>query len=120
MDINELHQHGADPKAEHELDCPDLTGSVPNFSVTFEKDDRGRPRIYLRVPCSDEWGNSHCQHSIDAATAARLHLELEAASRWVHNNTEKRHKYEPNKKYPWFCKHCGYPDHNEVMHLPNK
>lgn len=30
---------------------------------------------------------------------------------------DNRHKYEPNKKYPWFCKHCGYAEHEKIMHL---
>lgn len=101
-------------------DCPDSAGSGESYSVRFEMDDRGRPRIYLRVPCSDEWGNTHCEHSIGYHTAARLSGELRKASDWAYQNTETRHKYEPNPKYPWFCKHCGYAEHEQIMHLPNK
>lgn len=31
---------------------------------------------------------------------------------------DNRHVYEPNKKYPWFCAHCGYAAHELIMHLP--
>jgi CRISPR/Cas system-associated exonuclease Cas4 (RecB family) len=27
-----------------------------------------------------------------------------------------RHKYEPHPIYPWFCKHCGYAEHEDLMH----
>lgn len=26
------------------------------------------------------------------------------------------HDYVPNKKYPWFCAHCGYPEHERLKH----
>jgi hypothetical protein len=31
---------------------------------------------------------------------------------------DTRHRFAPNKKYPWFCAHCGYPPEHPVMHLP--
>jgi len=98
---------------------PSSSGSVESYSVRFEMDDRGKPRIYLRVPCSDEWGNTHCEHSIGYMTASRLSRELREASDEAYRNTETRHKYVPNPKYPWFCKHCGYAEHEQIMHLPN-
>jgi len=96
--------------SEERTNCIEPSGSAPAYSVGFEKDDRGRPRVFLRVP--------DCQHTIDEVTAARLKRELDEALAFVDRNTERRHKYDPNPKYPWFCK-CGYPEHNEVMHLPN-
>jgi CRISPR/Cas system-associated exonuclease Cas4 (RecB family) len=29
-----------------------------------------------------------------------------------------RHRFAPDKKYPWFCAQCGYPPDHPVMHLP--
>lgn len=26
------------------------------------------------------------------------------------------HDYEPNPKYPWFCRHCGYAEHEPLKH----
>lgn len=26
------------------------------------------------------------------------------------------HDYKPHKKYPWFCAHCGYAEHEPLMH----
>ncbi len=26
------------------------------------------------------------------------------------------HEFEPDKKYPWFCGHCGYPPHEALKH----
>lgn len=31
---------------------------------------------------------------------------------------DTRHRFAPNKKYPWFCGHCGYPPEHPLMHLP--
>lgn len=30
------------------------------------------------------------------------------------------HRYEPNSKYPWFCKHCGYPEHETLKHTQER
>ena len=30
-----------------------------------------------------------------------------------------RHEFVPNKKYPWFCAHCGYAPQELLMHLPS-
>lgn len=27
------------------------------------------------------------------------------------------HEYKPHKKYPWFCRDCGYPPQDEVKHI---
>jgi len=27
-----------------------------------------------------------------------------------------KHKYNPHKKYPWFCADCGYAEHELLMH----
>lgn len=27
------------------------------------------------------------------------------------------HEFNPHKKYPWFCRDCGYPPHDEVKHI---
>jgi len=96
------------------------SGSVESYSVRFEMDDKGNPRIYLRVPCSDEWGNTHCEHSIGYHTAGRLSNELREASDFAYHNTETRHKFKQDPEYPWFCQHCGYAEHEELKHLPNK
>lgn len=34
------------------------------------------------------------------------------------NKPDTRHTFAPNKKYPWFCAHCGYPPEHPIMHLP--
>lgn len=26
------------------------------------------------------------------------------------------HAYIPHRKYPWFCGHCGYPEHERLQH----
>ena len=26
------------------------------------------------------------------------------------------HRYQPHKKYPWFCGECGYPEHERLKH----
>ncbi|MBD9390170.1 hypothetical protein IB237_23495 [Agrobacterium sp. AGB01] len=31
---------------------------------------------------------------------------------------DNRHRFEPNKKYPWFCAICGYAPHEPLAHLP--
>jgi hypothetical protein len=28
-----------------------------------------------------------------------------------------RHQYEPHADYPWFCEHCGYPEHETLKHV---
>lgn len=30
---------------------------------------------------------------------------------------DNRHEFFPNKKYPWFCAHCGYAPHEPLMHV---
>lgn len=32
--------------------------------------------------------------------------------------TDNRHSFVPNKKYPWFCAHCGYAPHELLKHFP--
>lgn len=27
-----------------------------------------------------------------------------------------RHTFVPNKRYPWFCAHCGYGEHERLIH----
>lgn len=33
---------------------------------------------------------------------------------------DPRHKFQADKKYPWFCGQCGYPPEHDIMHLPNR
>lgn len=28
-----------------------------------------------------------------------------------------RHPFSPHRKYPWFCKHCGYPEWETLKHI---
>jgi hypothetical protein len=30
---------------------------------------------------------------------------------------DTRHQFVPNKKYPWFCAHCGYAPHEPLKHV---
>jgi len=29
---------------------------------------------------------------------------------------DSRHRFVPDKKYPWFCGQCGYAPHEPLMH----
>ena len=29
------------------------------------------------------------------------------------------HEYQPHKKYPWFCRECGYAPHDTIKHKPH-
>lgn len=31
-----------------------------------------------------------------------------------------RHAYVPHKKYPWFCRDCGYPPHETLKHIQDE
>ena len=33
--------------------------------------------------------------------------------------SDDRHRYEPNKRFPFQCEHCGYPEHETLKHLPS-
>jgi hypothetical protein len=30
---------------------------------------------------------------------------------------DNRHRFVPNKKFPWFCASCGYSPHEPLMHF---
>lgn len=30
---------------------------------------------------------------------------------------DTRHKFIPDRKYPWFCGRCGYASHEALMHV---
>lgn len=30
---------------------------------------------------------------------------------------DNRHEFVPDKKYPWFCAHCGYAPHEPLKHV---
>lgn len=49
-------------------------------------------------------------HSVSVNADGSLELELA-------DKPDDRHRYEPNKKYPWFCT-CGYAEHETLVHLP--
>ena len=98
--------------ARHSTPAP---GSAPAYSA-YEKDGG----VFLRVPHHDEWGNTHSVHGLTIYAARDLIRELKAAADLADSKIERRHRYEPNKKYPWFCRHCGYAEHEEIMHLPNR
>lgn len=34
-----------------------------------------------------------------------------------HVAPDNRHEFVPNKKYPWFCAHCGYAPHEPLKHV---
>jgi len=65
------------------------------------------------------------------ARAERMHIladvcdemadELESGKSSKSNRAQPdaRHKYAPHKKYPWFCAHCGYAEHEVLMHFQN-
>jgi hypothetical protein len=36
----------------------------------------------------------------------------------MEHRPDTRHRFAPNKNYPWFCAHCGYPPEHPVIHLP--
>lgn len=31
---------------------------------------------------------------------------------------EALHRYVPHPKWPWFCRDCGYPEHEVLKHIP--
>ena len=30
---------------------------------------------------------------------------------------ETRHRFEPHRRFPWFCAHCGYAPHEALQHI---
>lgn len=57
---------------------------------------------------------------------ADMTLILNAARAWLDSQkietrrqpaSSLRHYYEPDKKYPWFCRHCGYAEHEMLKHI---
>lgn len=34
--------------------------------------------------------------------------------------TVPTHAYVPHPKWPWFCKQCGYPEHEILKHAPSE
>ncbi|MBC9176781.1 hypothetical protein [Pseudoroseomonas ludipueritiae] len=30
------------------------------------------------------------------------------------------HHFKPNRKYPWYCAHCGYAPHEPLKHIQPK
>lgn len=50
-------------------------------------------------------------------TKAAMHIVVN----WLHRtltspSPDTRHSYTPNRKYPWFCAECGYPEHERLQH----
>jgi hypothetical protein len=37
----------------------------------------------------------------------------------MEHKPDTRHRFKPNRKYPWFCAFCGYPPEHPIMHLPD-
>lgn len=50
-----------------------------------------------------------------ALTAQVQAARVQAAAKTPIDN---RHKFQPNKKYPWFCAICGYAPHEKLAHPP--
>lgn len=54
---------------------------------------------------------------VDAEELKRLRA-LDAKYGWTERPPpDTRHKYVPNRKYPWFCGKCGYAEHEKLKHL---
>ena len=43
----------------------------------------------------------------------------EELEKTAYAKVDKRHKYVPDRKFPWFCGKCGYAEHEALMHFPN-
>jgi len=94
--------------------------TMKKYKIDTHRDQNGKLSICLQVPSSDGFGDFHTQYSIDIRTAKRLEKELENAINIVDSEIETRHMYVPNEKWSHFCKYCGYPEHEELVHLPRK
>jgi hypothetical protein len=56
------------------------------------------------------------EKTLDEASAALWRIEMRSPGRPI--PAPLRHAYELHKKYPWFCGHCGYAEHDPLQHLP--
>ncbi len=54
-------------------------------------------------------------HINDWLNAADLRPNLEPPEQ---SSATLRHHYRPNKRWPWFCAACGYPEHDRLQHEP--
>ena len=54
----------------------------------------------------------------DAVEAALAALSRESGWRAAMPDVAT-HQYEPHFKFPWFCGHCGYPEHERLKHTPS-
>lgn len=52
----------------------------------------------------------------DAREAAEAEYKRRVLSALT-NQPDNRHAFVPNKKYPWFCAHCGYAPHEPLKHI---
>jgi ribosomal protein L37E len=54
-------------------------------------------------------------------TKAAMHIVVNWLQRTLDSaQRDTRHRYQPNRKYPWFCAECGYPEHERLKHAVNE
>ena len=83
--------------------------------VAGEFGDTSKPLDYITLKAGQvELANLPLREIVHIADELREEIERYR----MEHKPDTRHRFVPNKKYPWFCAHCGYPPENPVMHLP--
>ena len=119
--ISDLQITLKDGKAIYVLDPANDPSGVP-VATTYTKSyvsgefgDTSKPLDYITLKAGDRELAMLPLREI-AYMATDLREEIERYR--MEHKPDTRHRFVPNKKYPWFCRDCGYPPEHPVTHLP--
>lgn len=98
------------------LKCrPQMVTTYTKSYVSGEFGDISKPLEFVTLKARDvELANLPLREIVHMVDDLREEIERYR----MEHKPDTRHRFVPNKKYPWFCRDCGYPPEHPVMHLP--
>jgi len=110
---------------ESEVSADELFDHYYNGDVV--RDEGGDPLDLSKLSAGDRaaynwmWDGDLIAKSRNSLRSIVRELqERRAAEKTKRYGDIQRHSYVPDEKYPWFCAHCGYAQHESLKHLPTE
>lgn len=116
--LDEAHDHPAHDWRMACLNCGVFRGSnivsQPSPSISDEAVERTET-----VKTLNYWADrlNDLKQPEGAFALRQAAILIQAASLPKTNNADARHRFEPDKRYPWACARCGYPERETLKHI---
>lgn len=94
---------------------PRMATTYTKSYVSGEFGDTSKPLEFVTLKTGDvDLANLPLREIVHMVDDLREEIERYR----MEHKPDTRHRFVPNKKFPWFCRDCGYPPEHPVMHLP--